>query len=102
MPITVEKWVDEPIIVLKPDAQVSMQEIIDGWFRSTELAQAMEIPPHRVVDLRSINSPDSVVSMIRSVVMAMVGAPVDLPLNVSFVGKASPSSPMSTHCTETW
>jgi hypothetical protein len=92
MPVAIEMWVGEPIIVLKPDAQVSLQEFINAWFNSAELAQTMEVAPHRIIDLRSINSPDRIIHMIQGIVKGISGASVDLPMNVLFVGSVPTAS----------
>ena len=57
MAVVVEKWLDAPIIVLRPDAQVIQQELVDAWFKSVELAQAMPVSAYRIVDLRSTSAP---------------------------------------------
>ena len=102
MAIVVEKWFDEPIILLIPDAHVTELELANAWFRSAELAQTIPGSAHRVLDLRSTNSPDAVVSWLQGIVAAMVGAPVTPLLRVSFVGStAAASSAVSTNA-ETW
>jgi hypothetical protein len=102
MAIVVEKWFDEPIILLIPDAHVTEQELADAWFRSAELAQTIPGSAYRVLDLRSTNSPNAVVSWLRGIVAAMVGTPVTPLLRVSFVGStAAASSAVSTNA-ETW
>ncbi|MBI1258378.1 MAG: hypothetical protein GC204_12980 [Chloroflexi bacterium] len=99
MAVLVEKWLDEPIIVLKPDAQVTQQELIDAWFQSVALAQTIRGSAYRIVDLRMTNSPDTVASWLRSGVQAMAGAPVEASLRVSFVG--IPSAAVHVH-NEPW
>jgi hypothetical protein len=89
MSVTVDQWFNEPIIVLEPDAHVSQQELIDAWFRSVELAQTIPGTAYRIVDLRSTSAPDAVVVTLRDIAKALVGAPVDPILNVSFVGTAN-------------
>jgi hypothetical protein len=89
MPIIVEKLVSEPIIVLKLDAQVSLQELIDAWFRSAELTQTMDTTPYRIVDLRSTTDPNRIVSMIQSIAKGASGVSVKLSLNVAFIGNAA-------------
>ena len=101
MAVAVEMWVSEPIIVLKPDAHVSLQDLIDAWFRSAELAQTTDVAPYRIVDLRSTNSPDRVVSMIQSIAKGATGAPVDPIMNVTFVGTAVASNGRSEAWFET-
>src|ERR1700710_470212 len=88
MSVAVEKWVGEPIIVLKPDAQVSLQEFIDAWFNSAELAQSMETPPHRIIDLRSVSAPARIIAMIQGIVKGLTGASVAPLANVFFIGSA--------------
>jgi hypothetical protein len=88
MAVIVEKWADEPIILLKPDAHVTEHELTDAWFRSIELAHGSA---HRIVDLSATVSPDTVVSLIRNIVQAAAGAPVSPQLAVTFVG-ATPAA----------
>ena len=102
MAVAVEKWVNEPIIILKPDAQVSQQELIDAWFRSAELAQTIPGTVYRIVDLRSTVAPDAVVSMIHRIARALVGASVNPVLLVSFVGAVPPISSASNADAEVW
>ncbi len=85
MPVTVKQWVGEPIIILKPDAQVSLQDLIDAWFLSSEIAQTIEGTSYRVVDLHSTSAPDRVVSMILTIAKGIAGTSVDPLLNVAFV-----------------
>ena len=94
MAVIVEKWIDKPIVVLKPDTHVSEDELTDAWFRSAQLAHENS---YRIVDLSVAQSPDAVVSMLRNIVQAAAGAPVSPQLNVIFVGAAP-----TTDSAETW
>ncbi len=102
MTVVVEKWFDEPIIVLKPDAQVTEQELVDAWFHSAELAQTIPGSTYRIVDLRSTDSPEMVVSWLQDFVKAMVGAPVVPSLRVSFVGITAAASSALNVNAGTW
>ncbi len=89
MAVVVQKWLDEPIIVLKADTQVTQDEISDAWFEVVKLAQTISGSAHYIVDLRSTNAPEAVVSWLRETVKAMSGAPIAPLLRVSFVGTSS-------------
>jgi len=102
MPVTVEKWLDAPIIVLKPDAEVTQRELIDAWFRSAELAQTMAGGAFRIVDLSASPSPDAVTASIRGILRAIAGSPIDVSLHVSFVGSVGAVSSASQADGETW
>ena len=102
MAVVVEKWLDEPIIVLNVDAQVTQQELRDGWFQCVELAQSISGSVYQIVDLRSNTAPAIVVSWLRDIVKAMVGASVPPVLRVSFVGTTAAVSSASHLDAETW
>ena len=102
MAVVVEKLIDEPVIVLKPDAQVTEQELVDAWFRSAELAQTIPGSTYRIVDLRSTIAPNTIAVWLRESVKAMVGAPVTPLLRVSFVGTTAAVSLASHADAETW
>ena len=102
MAVVVEKLLNEPIIVLKADAQVTQQELSDAWFQCVELAQSISGSAYQVVDLRSNTVPATVVSWLRDIVKAMVGAPVTPLLRVSFIGTSAAAASVPNAQAETW
>jgi len=102
MAVVVEKLLDEPVIVLTLDAQVTEQELVDAWFRSAELAQTISGSIYRIVDLRSTIAPNTIASWLRDSVQAMVGAPVTPLLRVSFIATTAAVSSASHPDAETW
>lgn len=83
MAVIVEKWPEESIVIIRPDALASEAELIDAWRRGVRVARDNM---HRIVDLSASPSPEKMAAIIRRVARTSAGASPQP--NVILVGKA--------------
>ncbi len=91
----------EPIIVMTFDDTRDERQVINLYMQTVKLAEVIDGPVYRVIDLREAPLPAGrVVTLLGEVVRGMAGAAVVPDLAMAFVGNGIPSAYQSFETVE--